>query len=157
VTSSQLQPLNRTKAQANFKNLQHLKDNFTTKFSRTLKPIFWLIVKAVSISRFNALIKQLRAVNNDAADYLLASDPTLWSVAHFNGTRFGHLTSNIVETVNRVLKLDRELPITLLLAAIWDRVMDTRFKRLEMATTVHKAETWTPWARGKLQEHRLLA
>ena len=34
--------------------------------------------------------------------------------------------------------------------------MDTRFKRLEIATTVHKAETWTPWARGKLQEHRLL-
>jgi hypothetical protein len=45
-------------------------------------------------------------VNNDAADYLLVSDPTLWSVAHFNGTRFGHLTLNIVETVNRVLKLD---------------------------------------------------
>jgi hypothetical protein len=67
-------------------------------------------------------------------------------VAHFDGTRFGHLTSNIVESINRVLKLDRELPITLLLAAIWDRVMDTRFKRLEMATFVHEAERWTPWA-----------
>jgi hypothetical protein len=57
-------------------------------------------------------------VNNNTADYLLASDPILWSITHFNGTWFGHLTSNIVETINRVLKLDQELPITLLLAAI---------------------------------------
>jgi hypothetical protein len=96
------------------------------------------------------LIEQLRAINNDAADYLLASEPTLWSVAHFDGTRFSHLTSNIIESVNRVLKLDQELPITLLLAVIWDRVMDTRFKRLEMATFVYEAERWTLWARGKL-------
>ena len=82
-------------------------------------------------------------MNNNATDYLLASDPTLWSIIYFNGTQFGHLTSNIIKTVNRVLKLDRELPITLLLIVIWDRVMDTRFKRLEMAITIHKAKTWT--------------
>ena len=35
--------------------------------------------------------------------------------------------------------------------------MDQRFQRLEKATNAHKAEKWTPWARGKLQEHRLLA
>jgi hypothetical protein len=35
--------------------------------------------------------------------------------------------------------------------------MDTRFKRLELATNAYEAERWTPWARGKLQEHRLLA
>jgi hypothetical protein len=64
-------------------------------------------------------------------------------VAHFNGARFSYLTLNIVESINRVLKLNQELLITLLLAAIWDRVMDTRFKRLEMAIFVHKAERWT--------------
>jgi hypothetical protein len=35
--------------------------------------------------------------------------------------------------------------------------MDTRFKRLELAVGVHVAEKWTPWARGKVQEHRFLA
>jgi len=35
--------------------------------------------------------------------------------------------------------------------------MDQRFYRLDLATNTHKAEKWTPWARGKLQEHRLLA
>jgi hypothetical protein len=64
-------------------------------------------------------------------------------MAHFNGTWFSHLTLNIIESVNRVLKLDRELLITLLLAIIWDRVIDTRFKRLKMATFVYKAKRWT--------------
>ena len=35
--------------------------------------------------------------------------------------------------------------------------MDQRFQRLELAVGAHQAEKWTPWARGKLQEHRLLA
>jgi hypothetical protein len=103
------------------------------------------------------LILKLREANNDAADYLLASKPSLWAKAHFDGTRFGHNISNVVESVNKTLKLDRELPILQLLDALWNRVMDTRFKRLELATNTHEAERWTPWARGKLQEHRLLA
>ena len=74
----------------------------------------------------------------------------LWAIAYFVGTRFGHLTSNIVESVNKGLKLDRELPIVQLLDALWNRVMDTRFKRLELATGAHNSELWTPWARGKL-------
>ena len=35
--------------------------------------------------------------------------------------------------------------------------MDQRFQRLELAVGAHEAEKWTPWARVKLQEHRLLA
>ena len=34
--------------------------------------------------------------------------------------------------------------------------MDQQFQRLEPAVGAHEAEKWTPWARGKLQEHRLL-
>jgi hypothetical protein len=89
----------------------YLKDNFTTKFSRTLKPLFWSIVNANSISRFDALILKLRGANNDAADYLLDSNPSLWAKAYFDGTRFGHNTSNVVESINKTLKLDRELPV----------------------------------------------
>jgi hypothetical protein len=136
---------------------QHLKENFTSKFSRTLKPLFWEIARAPTVQKFDAAIEKLRAANNDAANYLILSDPCLWAVAHFVGTRFGHLTSNIVESVNKGLKLDRELPIVQLLDALWNRVMDTRFKRLELAAGAHNSELWTPWARGKLQAQRLHA
>lgn len=136
---------------------QHFKENFTTKFSRTLKPLFWKIANTTTVLKFDACITELRAVNNKAADYLILSDPRLWSVAHFVDCRFGHLTSNIVETVNKGLKLDRELPIVQLLDALWTRVMDTRFKRLALAADAHESEQWTPWARGKLQAQRLFA
>jgi hypothetical protein len=87
----------------------YLKDNFTTKFSYTLKPLFWLIINANSILRFDALILKLCGANNDAADYLLDSNPSLWAKAYFNGTCFGYNTSNVVESVNKTLKLNREL------------------------------------------------
>ena len=129
---------------------QHLKDNFTTRFSRTLKPLFWKIVRANSVARFDGLIQQLREVNPLAAQYLLDAQPELWAKAHFDGTRFGHDTSNVVETVNKTLLLNRESPIVILLNSIWNRVMDQRYYRLDLATSAHEAEKWTPWARGKL-------
>jgi hypothetical protein len=54
----------------------------------------------------------------------LEVQPELWAKAHFVGSRFGHDTSNVVESVNRNLKLDRELPIVQLLDSLWNRVMD---------------------------------
>jgi hypothetical protein len=136
---------------------QHLKDNFTIKFSRTLKPLFWRIARANSVARFDAIMEELRVVNPLAAQYLLNAQPEMWARAHFQGTRFGHDTSNVVESINKVLLIDRELPIVLLLNSLWNRIMDQRFKRLDLAINAHTAEKWTPWARGKLQEHRLLA
>ena len=97
---------------------QHLKDNFTTRFSRTLKPLFWRIVRANSVARFDALIEELRKANPLAAQYLLDAEPELWAKAHFKGTRFGHNISNVVESVNKTLRLDRELPICLLLNSL---------------------------------------
>ena len=102
----------------------HLMDNFTTKFSRTLKPLFWSICRANSKARFKALIQELRQINELAAQYLLDAQPKLWAKSHFVRTRFGHNTSNVVESINRVLKLDRELPILQLLDALWNRIMD---------------------------------
>ncbi len=73
------------------------------------------------------------------------------------GTRFGHDTSNVVESVNNTLKLDQELLILQLLDCLWNCVMDLRFHRLELAIRAHASKKWTPWARAKLQEHRILA
>jgi hypothetical protein len=135
----------------------HLIDNFTTKFSRTLKPLFWRIFRVNSKARFEALIDELQEINSLAAQYLLDAQPELWAKAYFVSTCFGHDTSNVVESINKVLKLDRELPILQFLDSLWNRIMDQRFQRLELAVSAHESEKWTPWARNKLQEHRLLA
>jgi hypothetical protein len=52
---------------------QHLKENFTTKYSCTLKPLFWRIIRANLIARFNGAIKELRLVNPNVVAYLLTA------------------------------------------------------------------------------------
>jgi hypothetical protein len=89
-------------------------------------------------------MEKLPEVNIEAEQYLRNAQPEPWAKAHFVGTRFGHDTSNVV------LKLDPKPLIIRLLNAIWNRVMDLRFQRLEKAANAHVAEKWTPWARGKL-------
>jgi hypothetical protein len=118
----------------------YLMDNFTTKFSRTLKPLFWRICRVNSKARFEALINKLREINSLAAQYLLNAQPELWAKAYFVRTRFGHNTSNVVESINKVLKLDRELPILQLLDSLWNRIIDQRFQRLELAVSAHESE-----------------
>ena len=48
----------------------HLMDNFTTKFSRTLKPLFWKIIRANLKARFKSLIDKLCEINSAAVLYL---------------------------------------------------------------------------------------
>jgi hypothetical protein len=55
----------------------HLINNFTTKFSRTLKPLFWRICRVNSKAKFKALINKLREINSLAAQYLLDAQPEL--------------------------------------------------------------------------------
>jgi hypothetical protein len=55
----------------------HLMDNFTTKFSRTLKPLFWKIARANLKARFESLMDELREINLAAALYLELAQPEL--------------------------------------------------------------------------------
>jgi hypothetical protein len=92
------------------------------------------------VARFDAQILKLRESSNKAADYLLDIDPGLWAKAYFIGTRFGYNTSNVIETINKTLKLKRELLIIELLNSLWNKIIDTRFKRLELAVGAHEAK-----------------
>jgi hypothetical protein len=42
----------------------YLIDNFTTQYSRTLKPLFWRICRVNSKARFEFLINKLQEINN---------------------------------------------------------------------------------------------
>ena len=55
----------------------YLIDNFMTRYSYTLKPLFWRICRANSKVRFDFLIDELRKVNELVAQYLLDAQPKL--------------------------------------------------------------------------------
>jgi hypothetical protein len=102
----------------------HLRENFIEKFGRALASHFWAVARARTDVAYFAALEKLREVKPAAAEYLENASPETWAEALFRGRRYGHDTSNIVESVNQTLKLERELPIVKLLDAIWHRLME---------------------------------
>jgi transposase-like protein len=133
----------------------HLKENFTEKFGRGLAPLFWAVARARTEAQYIAALQKLRKTKEAAAIYLENAHPETWAEARFPGRRYGHDTSNIVESVNKTLKLDRELPMIELLDSIWHRVMQHRAERLATAIKEEAAgSAWSSWAGGILLEGR---
>ena len=133
----------------------HLKENFVEKFGRGLAPLFWAVARARTEAQYVAALQKLRNTKEAAATYLENALPETWAEARFPGHRYGYDTSNIVESVNKTLKLQRELPIVELLNSIWHRVMQHRADRLAAAIKEEAAgSTWTSWAAGILLEGR---
>jgi hypothetical protein len=104
---------------------------------------------------FEHHIAKIEALNLAAAQYLHSIPAELWAVAHFPGTRHSHLTSNIAESVNKILREDRTLSITKLLNAIWHRVMAEHASWLKEAQKqAAEAVRFTSYCSTKLQYSR---
>ena len=136
---------------------QHLKENFVTLHGRALSALFWKIARATTVEEFEHAMLQLRETKPAGEAYLRKIDPALWAQAHFTGKRYGHDTSNIVESVNNTLKLDRELSVIELLNSIWHRVMGQRFERLEIARSAPPSQQFTKFCTNLLGESRIWA
>jgi len=133
----------------------HLKNNFTEKFGRGLAPAFWKVARAKTRVAFDSAMEELRQVKPEAATYLEAQEPEKWAEALFRGRRYAHDTSNIVESLNKTLCYDRELPILELLDSLWHRVMAMRGERLLTANkALAEGKTTTPWVEARLEEGR---
>lgn len=112
----------------------YLKCNFVKRY-QGVEQFFWPIANATTIEEYSLHMHELQQVNNSAAEYLAAIDLTLWVTAYLppGHQNFGHKTSNVVESMNSVLKDEWELSILDLLNEIWHFTMDQRFKRFSTA------------------------
>jgi len=136
---------------------QHLKENFVTRYGRGLATNFWAIARARSIAQFESAMVALQELKPAAAEYLQNIDPTLWVHVFFPGRRYGHDASNIVESVNSSLKLDRELSIVELLNTIWHKLMGPRFDRYQSASSPGEGVVYTKFCTKTLGESRIWA
>jgi transposase-like protein len=131
----------------------NLKDQFGAKAG--LPALFWKVARARLPSGFEHHMAKIDVVNPAAAQYLRSIPAELWAVAYFPKTRYSHLTSNIAEFVNKILREDRSLSIIELLDAIWHRVMTDRASRLRDAQKqARDAIIWTSYCRTKLEYGR---
>ena len=73
-----------------------------------------LILAGYEINKdcFHEMLVVLRSINGEGADYLCNIPFEQWTQAYDGGLRYGHMTPNLAECINSVLKGTRHLPIT---------------------------------------------
>lgn len=115
----------------------HLHAYFKGKFGFKLTDCFFWKIANATTEKYNTQLNLIKEQKPSAAKYLDKIDRTLWITAFFRDQRFGQNTSNIVESYNQTIRLDRKLPIIELLNEIWHTQIALRFKRSQQASDVH--------------------
>ena len=106
--------------------LKHLEANFHKVYKHPeLKPLLWKAAGAITEAEFEKALEEMRNINADAVTWLLShAEPKHWAEVYFKGHRYGHLTSNIAESLNSWLLKARELPLLPMLELIRDQLME---------------------------------
>ena len=106
--------------------LRHLEDNFHKVFKNVeLKKLLWNVARATDEDTYKSALTDMTKIDSKSIPWLLEhADPKHWAELLFNGERYGHLTSNIAESLNSWLLNARELPILPLFELLRHQLMD---------------------------------
>ena len=104
--------------------MRHLSDSFRKEFNNTmLVNLLWEAANALTVIEFEAKILEIEEISQDAAYWIRRIPPRLWATAYFEGHRFGHLTANIVESLNTWILEESGLPIIQMMECIRRQLM----------------------------------
>ncbi|MCO5576240.1 hypothetical protein L7F22_030049 [Adiantum nelumboides] len=100
--------------------MRHLDANLKKKCNNgEFIRLFWVAAYASTTIDYDETILGMKAISPVATEYLLSmSPPSHWATTHFKGKRYGHLTSNIAESLNSWLLEARDKPIISMLDII---------------------------------------
>lgn len=114
--------------------MRHLSENFRKEFNNTmLVNLLWEAAQSLTIIEFEAKVLEIEELSQDAAYWIRKIPPRLWATAYFEGTRFGHLTANIVESLNSWLLEASGLPIIQMMECIRRQLMTWFNERREIS------------------------
>ncbi|XP_075073837.1 uncharacterized protein LOC142161862 [Nicotiana tabacum] len=104
--------------------MRHLSESFRKEFNNTmLVNLLWEAAHALTVIEFEAKVLEIEEISQDAAYWIRRIPPRLWATAYFEGTRFGHLTANIVEQLNNWILEASGLPIIQMMECIRRQLM----------------------------------
>jgi hypothetical protein len=108
---------------------QHLSENVYKRFGKEYKSTFWQIARAQSELAFEGATRALERDAPDLMQYLSAIGYENFANFCFRYPRWGHDTSNIVESTNSMWREIRELPPLQLLNGIYQWYTKAFFER----------------------------
>ena len=104
---------------------QHIAENIHKRYGRDYRARFWQIARASSESSFNTAVQTFQRDAPQAEEYLQSIGYENFAFMRFRRPRFGHDTSNIVESVNSIWRDIRELPPLQLLNGVYQWTLTT--------------------------------
>lgn len=103
--------------------MHHLSESIGKEFKNSrLIHLLWKAAYATTTMAFKERMAEIVDVSSEAAKWIQQFPPSRWALGHFEGTRYGHLSSNI-EEFNRWILEARELPIIQVIERIHCKLM----------------------------------
>ena len=118
-------------AALHFHCCQHIADNLQQRYGNKVRPLFWIATRAKTSTTFKAAIEAIQEENKDAFQYLMDIDKKLWTRAYAPYPKWGHDTSNIIESLNSSWSDIRLLPPLQLVDAIYSTSMRMVYHRFK--------------------------
>ena len=89
--------------------LYHIQKNVKVKYKTALDGLLFVAAKASCEYDFNQAVDKMKALQLNAGKYVSKIKPQRWARAFFPARRFGHVNSNISESMNWWLQEARRL------------------------------------------------
>lgn len=131
--------------------LRHLSDSFRKEFNNTmLVNLLWEAANALTVIDFESKVLEIEDISPEAAYWIRRIPPRLWATAYFEGTRFGNLTANIIESLNSWILEASALPIIQMMESIRRQLMTWFNERRE--ASMQWASILVPSAERRVSE-----
>jgi hypothetical protein len=106
--------------------MRHLDDNFRKEFKHPeLKKLLWQAAYATTEEDYHEALNNMDRINPQAKVWLHThASAKHWATCYFEGNRYGHLTSNIAESLNHWLHDAREQPLHSMLEIIHHQLVN---------------------------------
>ncbi|RYR13973.1 hypothetical protein Ahy_B04g070687 isoform L [Arachis hypogaea] len=137
--------------------IRHIESNFLRKFKA---PYLQKLVVNIGYSRtvreYEVRYQRLRERGEAYTNWLNRIPREQYVLAFDGGYRWGHMTTNLVECINSVLKGARNLPVTALVKATFYRLNElfTR-KRLEAEARINAGHVFSDVVTSKLRANQI--
>lgn len=132
--------------------MQYLSESISSDFKNSrLVQLLWKAAYSTSTRGFKEKMAEIEEVSSDAAAWLQQYPPSHWALIHFDGTRYGHFSSNIYEFNKWILEA-RELPIIQVIKRIHCKLTEEFELRRSRSSTW--SSTLSPSAEKRIMDGR---
>ncbi|KAL0364895.1 UNVERIFIED_CONTAM: hypothetical protein Sangu_0587100 [Sesamum angustifolium] len=109
--------------------LRDLKGKFSHEVKRLMVEDFFSAAHAPTPEGFHRCVESIKNISVQAHNWIMQSEPVHWANAFFQGARYNHMTSNFGELFYNWVRDAHELPITQMVDAIRNKIMELIYSR----------------------------